>query len=53
MGRFRQFQVPFGQLLDPLSAIMLLVITGVGFLIHIYSAGYMEDDPGFWRYFPT
>ena len=45
------FQVPFGQLLDPLSATMLLVITGVGFLIHIYSAGYMEGDPGFWRFF--
>jgi NADH-quinone oxidoreductase subunit L len=30
---------------------MLLVVTGVGFLIHVYSVGYMEDDPGFWRYF--
>ena len=30
---------------------MLMVVTGVGFLIHIYSAGYMEDDPGFWRFF--
>jgi NADH-quinone oxidoreductase subunit L len=45
------FHVNFGQLLDPLSATMLLVVTGVGLLIHIYSAGYMEDDPGFWRYF--
>ncbi|HLI05814.1 MAG TPA: NADH-quinone oxidoreductase subunit L [Ktedonobacteraceae bacterium] len=44
-------QIPFGQLLDPLSATMLLIITGVGLLIHIYSAGYMEDDPGFWRFF--
>ncbi len=44
-------QVHFGLLLDPLSETMLLVITGVGFLIHIYSAGYMEDDPGFWRFF--
>jgi NADH-quinone oxidoreductase subunit L len=43
--------INFGQLLDPLSATMLLVVTGVGLLIHIYSAGYMEDDPGFWRYF--
>src|SRR5579875_2636017 len=41
----------FGLLYDPLSAIMLMVVTGVGFLIHIYSAGYMEDDPGFWRFF--
>ena len=43
--------INFGQLLDPLSMTMLLVVTGVGFLIHIYSAGYMEDDPGFWRFF--
>ncbi len=45
------FQVTFGLLLDPLSATMLMIVTGVGFLIHIYSAGYMEDDPGFWRFF--
>ncbi len=43
--------VSFGLLFDPLSATLLMVITGVGLLIHIYSAGYMEDDPGFWRYF--
>src|SRR5947209_7773551 len=45
------FQLSFGLLLDPLSATMLMIVTGVGFLIHIYSAGYMEDDPGFWRFF--
>src|SRR5579872_7100664 len=45
------FQLNFGLLLDQLSATMLMVVTGVGFLIHIYSAGYMEDDPGFWRFF--
>jgi NADH-quinone oxidoreductase subunit L len=45
------FQLNFGLLLDPLTATMLLVVTGVGLLIHIYSAGYMEDDPGFWRFF--
>ncbi|GHO69165.1 NADH-quinone oxidoreductase subunit L [Ktedonobacter sp. SOSP1-52] len=45
------FNVDFGLLLDPLTATMLLVVTGVGLLIHIYSAGYMEDDPGFWRFF--
>src|SRR5579883_69799 len=44
-------QIPFGQLLDPLAATMLLVVTGVSLLIHIYSAGYMEGDPGFWRFF--
>src|SRR5579859_1566796 len=43
--------ISFGQLLDPLSMTMLLVVTGVGLLIHIYSAGYMADDPGFWRFF--
>src|SRR5207249_368017 len=32
--------------LDPLSAVMLLVVTGVGFLIHVYSVGYMEHEPG-------
>ncbi|MGR3218767.1 MAG: NADH-quinone oxidoreductase subunit L [Candidatus Anammoxibacter sp.] len=36
---------------DQLSAIMILIITGVGFLIHIYSVGYMRDDEGFSRYF--
>jgi NADH-quinone oxidoreductase subunit L len=46
-----QLKVSFGLLLDQLSAIMLLVVTGVGLLIHIYSAGYMEDDPGFGRFF--
>ena len=45
------FQLSFGLLLDPLSATMLMIVTGVGLLIHIYSAGYMKDDPGFWRFF--
>ena len=31
---------------DPLSAVMLLVVTGVGFLIHVYSVGYMHGDAG-------
>jgi len=30
---------------------MILIVTGVGFLIHIYSTGYMHDDPGFYRFF--
>lgn len=38
-------------LLDPLSSVMLLIITGVGFLIHVYSIGYMHDDSGFNRFF--
>lgn len=37
--------------LDQLSAVMLLVVTGVGFLIHLYSAGYMHGDSGYARYF--
>ncbi len=45
------FRVPFGLLLDPLSMVMMLVVTGVGFLIHVYSLGYMHDDPSFARYF--
>lgn len=38
-------------LFDPLSSIMILVVTGIGFLIHIYSTGYMKGDPGYYRYF--
>src|SRR2546421_1307476 len=45
------FQLGFGLLLDSLSATMLMIVTGIGLIIHIYSAGYMEDDPGFWRFF--
>ncbi|MFQ5813411.1 MAG: NADH-quinone oxidoreductase subunit L [Anaerolineae bacterium] len=45
------FAVDFTLLVDPLSIVMMLVITGVGFLIHIYSIGYMHDDPGYGRYF--
>ncbi len=43
--------VDFSLVLDQLSLVMLLIITGVGFLIHIYSAGYMEHEDGYWRYF--
>jgi NADH-quinone oxidoreductase subunit L len=45
------FQAPVAFLVDPLSLIMLLVVSGVSTLIHIYSVGYMHDDPGFPRYF--
>lgn len=38
-------------LLDPLSATLVLIITGVGFLIHVYSTAYMAEDPAKWRYF--
>ncbi|MBM3328598.1 MAG: NADH-quinone oxidoreductase subunit L, partial [Calditrichaeota bacterium] len=43
--------IPFGLLLDPLSGVMILIVTGVSFLIHIYSTGYMHGDPGFSRFF--
>ncbi|MFP5247683.1 MAG: NADH-quinone oxidoreductase subunit L, partial [Thermoanaerobaculia bacterium] len=35
--------------LDPLSIVMLMVVTWIGFLIHVYSVGYMHDDEGYWR----
>src|SRR5437899_1237895 len=45
--------VRWSYLLDPLSAVMLLIVTGVGFLIHVYSVGYMEHEPqpAFARFF--
>jgi len=46
-----QLEVNFGFLLDPLSAVMILVVSGVGFLIHVYSVGYMGHDKGYGRYF--
>jgi len=45
------FNVPFGFLLDHLSLVMILVVTGVGFLIHIYSVAYMEHEGGYYRFF--
>lgn len=46
-----QLNIHVTYLLDPLSAVMVLVITGVGLLIHVYSIGYMRGDPGIRRYF--
>jgi NADH-quinone oxidoreductase subunit L len=43
--------VDFSFVLDQLSLVMLLVVTGIGFLIHIYSVGYMNNDEGYARYF--
>ena len=43
--------IDFGIKLDPLSLMMTLIVTGVGGLIHIYSRGYMNDDPGMSRFF--
>lgn len=50
-GTIAGFNVPWGYQLDPLSAVMVLVVTGVGFLIHVYSTGYMWDDTGYYRFF--
>lgn len=44
-------RVPFGLLLDPLSGVMMLLVTGVGTLIHLYSIGYMHNDARVVRYF--
>ena len=46
-----RFNAPLAFLLDPLSMVMVLVITGVGFLIHVYSIGYMHGDSGVKRFF--
>ncbi len=45
------FQSAFGLQIDPLSTLMILIVTGVGLLIHIYSIGYMHEDKGYHRYF--
>ncbi|HAJ76063.1 MAG TPA: NADH-quinone oxidoreductase subunit L [Gammaproteobacteria bacterium] len=45
------FNPGFSFYLDGLSLTMMLVITGIGFLIHLYATGYMDDDPGFSRFF--
>src|SRR5258705_10860204 len=54
LGRWIQagsFSVEFAYQLDQLSMVMLLVVTGVGFLIHIYSVGYMTHEGGYYRFF--
>lgn len=48
---FSGMDISFGLLIDPLTIIMMLVVTGVGFLIHLYSIGYMHDDGGYTRFF--
>ncbi len=45
------FHANFSFLLDQLTLIMLLVVTGVGFVIHLYSVGYMAEEEGYWRFF--
>jgi NADH-quinone oxidoreductase subunit L len=43
--------ISFGSVFDQLSMVMLLIVTGVGFLIHVYSVGYMAEDKSYARYF--
>ncbi len=50
-GQLATFSADWGFLLDPLSAVMILVVTGISFLIHIYSIGYMAHDNGYYRFF--
>lgn len=50
-GQTAQFRADAGFLLDPLSSIWLLFVTGVGMLIHIYSIGYMGHEGGYYRFF--
>ncbi|MGA3165431.1 MAG: NADH-quinone oxidoreductase subunit L [Terriglobia bacterium] len=50
-GSLSRLNVYVGLQLDPLSAVMMLVVTGVGFLIHVYSIGYMTQEGGYYRFF--
>jgi NADH-quinone oxidoreductase subunit L len=52
-GSIGSFSIPWGFRLDPLSGMMILVVTGIGFLIHVYSVGYMHGEPrgAYARYF--
>src|SRR4029450_2288021 len=50
-GEETRFVVDWGFQLDPLSSVMVLVVTGIGFLIHVYSNGYMWEEDGFYRFF--
>jgi len=50
-GQTAMLQADWGFLLDPLSSVMILVVTGVGFLIHVYSVGYMAHEGGYYRFF--
>jgi len=50
-GHLLRFVADWGFLLDPLSCVMVLVVTGVGFLIHVYSVGYMAHEGGYYRFF--
>ncbi len=44
-------QISLGIVVDPLAACLLIVVTTIGLLVHVYSIGYMSHDPGYWRFF--
>ena len=46
-----EFTIEFGLFIDPLTACLLIVVTTIGLLVHVYSIGYMSHDPGYWRFF--
>ncbi|MGK2850578.1 MAG: NADH-quinone oxidoreductase subunit L [Candidatus Limnocylindrales bacterium] len=46
-----EFVVDVGMVIDPLTACLLIVVTTIGLLVHVYSIGYMSHDPGYWRFF--
>ena len=46
-----KFVVDVGVVIDPLTACLLIVVTTIGLLVHVYSIGYMRHDPGYWRFF--
>jgi NADH-quinone oxidoreductase subunit L len=50
VAKLIDLQIPMGFLLDPLSSVMLFVVTFVGFWIHVYSVGYMSHEEGYQRY---
>src|ERR1700732_3309958 len=50
-GRLANFVAPWGFQIDPLSSVMILIVTGVGFLIHVYATGYMAHEGGYYRFF--
>jgi len=50
-GADQPFAVSVGFLVDNLTAVLLIVVTTIGMLVHVYSIGYMRHDPGYWRFF--
>src|SRR5687768_15699708 len=46
-----RFQADAGAWVDPLTAVMLVVVCGIGFLITVFAAGYMKGEEGYWRFF--